>query len=60
MTPRGSRSIFPKTGNAVGRDRLLEEKDELRFRLRQCDVIVPVRQSRGEGMGSGLGDRGKG
>lgn len=45
-------------GNTVGRDHLFEERDELGFRQRQCDV--PVRHSRGEVTESGLGDRGKG
>lgn len=58
MTPRGSRSIFPKTGNTVGRDRLFEEKDELGFRLRQCDVIVPVNHGeKARGLGLEIGER---
>lgn len=40
MIPRGSRSIIHRTGNTVGRDHLFEEKDELGFRRRQCDMPV--------------------
>lgn len=56
MIPRGSRSIIHRTGNIVGRDHLFEERDELGFRRRQCDMPVSNGE-KAESLGLEIGER---